>query len=105
MCLQGAYRSWSPPLVKVVSCEPRLANQRLAEFVNNESTRKALSFFQISKNKLCENKFFQLSFTCICFRNYRREFFRSEGAAEFLPPPTCGREIQSRFCQILFPRK
>jgi len=34
----------------------------------------------------CENKFFQLSFNCICFHNCRREFFRSEGAAEFLPP-------------------
>ncbi len=46
------------------------------------------SFCKISKSKFyCENKFFQLSFICICFRNCRREFFRSEGAAEF-PPPT-----------------
>lgn len=49
--------------------EPQLAHQRLAEFVNNESIRKALSFSQISKNKLCENKCFQLFFICICFRN------------------------------------
>lgn len=39
-------------------------------------------FFQISKSKFyCENKFFKLLFTCICFCNYRREFFESKDDA------------------------
>jgi len=40
-------------------------------------------FFQNFKEQIyCENKFFQLLFTCICFRNYRRKaFFESEGGA------------------------
>src|SRR3989344_5383132 len=87
MCLQGAYRSWSPPLVKVVSCEPRLANQRLAEFVNNESTRKALSFSQTFKEQTLRKQIFSAILYLYLFSKSARIFPKRGGAGNPPPPP------------------
>src|SRR3989344_9149779 len=86
MCLQGAYRSWSPPLVKVVSCEPRLAPQRLAEFVNNESTRKALSFFQNIKEQTLRKQIFSAILYLYLFSQLSARIFPKRGCGG-IPPP------------------
>ena len=51
-----------------------------------QSAHTLFLFVKFQRTNYCENKFFQLLFICICFRNYRREFFRSEGGQKFLPP-------------------
>ncbi len=53
-------------------------NLKLREFVKADS----LFFSKSQRTNRCENKYFQLSFSCICFHNCRRKLFRSEGAAE-----------------------
>lgn len=59
------------------------------------------SFFLFAKfqraNFIAKTNFFQLSFNYICFRNCRREFFRSESAAEFLPPTPSFRPARADF--------
>ena len=62
-------------------------------------------FFQNFKEQIyCENKFFQLLFTCICFRSYRREFFPKRGCGgipspnPLLPPRPSGFRKEWRNC-------
>src|SRR3989344_6962164 len=43
-------------------------------------------FLKYQRTNLCENKFFQLFFICICFCNYRREFSQARVRPNFSPP-------------------
>jgi len=71
-------------------------NLQLREFVKADS----LFFSKSQRTNLCENKFFQLWFTCICLHNCRRELSRSEGAAEFPPLTSSLRRTRADFGKI-----